>query len=72
MFKVIGLLRGDCDSIESHSDREVLQVDDLVTFQSLHLCPRCFLGQIKLRSKGKIVDREVHESVPSRSTAQIS
>ena len=53
MFHVRSLDRGDCDNNESHGDRDVLFVEDLVTKQSLRLCPKCFIAQLKLRSKGK-------------------
>lgn len=53
MFKVTGLTTANCDGQESHTDREVYQVEDLLTGQRLNLCPKCLLAQTRLRSKGR-------------------
>jgi hypothetical protein len=39
---------------------EVLEVEDLVTRQSLKLCQKCFIDQLRLRSKGKKAAEEPH------------
>ncbi len=53
MFKVNGVVVANCDAVEAHLDREVFVVEDLVMKSSLNLCPKCFMAQLKLRSKGK-------------------
>ncbi len=53
MFKVLKVLRGNCDNNEAHTDTEVFMVEDLITHQVLNLCPKCFLAQMRLRCKGK-------------------
>ena len=56
MFKVFGLTKGNCDGDESHADREVMLVEDTLSGRALHLCPKCFLSQLRFRSKGKRVE----------------
>lgn len=59
MFQINGLERGNCDAAESHVDREVVAVQDLLTKQLLCFCPKCLIAQIRLRSKGRKPDPRV-------------
>lgn len=53
MYKILGMVQGNCDAKESHTNRKVIPVEDLLSRQRLHLCPRCFIAQLELRSKGQ-------------------
>lgn len=62
MFTVMMVKKDQCDGNEAHADREVLVVEDLQTKQTLHLCQKCFLAQLRLRAKGR---REANRSQPA-------
>lgn len=54
MYLLRALHKGKaCDANDNHVDVEVIEVQDTVTKETVNLCPKCFLAQLRLRSKGR-------------------
>ena len=53
MWKILLMRLGNCDAVDSHTEREVYVVEDLMMATTLSLCAKCLLAQTKLRSKGR-------------------